>query len=46
MVTDVFKVMVADFTKEWDGKVSRERDVVVTVKTVSGPPQNLGDVGN
>jgi hypothetical protein len=30
--------MVADFTKEWGGKVSRERDVVVTVQTVSQSP--------
>jgi hypothetical protein len=46
MVTDEFKVMVADFTKKWGGRVSRERDVVVTVPTVSEPPQNLSDVGN
>jgi hypothetical protein len=32
MGTVEFKTMVADFSKAWDGKVSRERDVVVTVQ--------------
>jgi hypothetical protein len=38
MLTEEFRIMVADFTKEWGGKVSRERDVVVTVQTVSQSP--------
>jgi hypothetical protein len=34
MAADTFKEMVAAFTRMWEGKVTRERDVTVAVQIV------------
>lgn len=36
--TEAFARMIADFTRTWDGKVTRERDFIQSVQLVEKPP--------